>query len=230
MNSDTDITHDELSGPPEDGFELLPPTGELAQIPDGDRPPLESHPVPAPTAKAPEWREDDRARRMAWRGLEDDPPDGTDDDPPVDFSEKGPLPQDEMDMTPMVDVVFLLLIFFMVTASFTLQQTIETPPSQTDDPAMTVIEEEDPQDEYVEVIVDQNNSYFVTTKAKGEEEAPSERQMREMIRQAKVDFGASMLKITAHTESTYGRVIAVWDAGIAVGMERIEIRSTEVDY
>ena len=32
---------------------------------------------------------------------------------------------DDLDMTPMVDVTFLLLIFFMVTASFGLQRAIE---------------------------------------------------------------------------------------------------------
>jgi biopolymer transport protein ExbD len=34
---------------------------------------------------------------------------------------------EEMDLTPMVDVTFLLLIFFMITASFTLEKTIPTP-------------------------------------------------------------------------------------------------------
>ncbi|MGL6194708.1 MAG: ExbD/TolR family protein, partial [Thermoguttaceae bacterium] len=36
--------------------------------------------------------------------------------------------QQELDMTPMVDVTFLLLIFFMVTAAFALQRSIEVPP------------------------------------------------------------------------------------------------------
>ncbi len=34
---------------------------------------------------------------------------------------------DGMDLTPMVDVTFLLLIFFMITASFSLQKTLEFP-------------------------------------------------------------------------------------------------------
>lgn len=33
----------------------------------------------------------------------------------------------EMDMTSMVDVTFLLLIFFMVTASFVIQSAFQTP-------------------------------------------------------------------------------------------------------
>ncbi len=33
----------------------------------------------------------------------------------------------ELDMTPMVDVTFLLLIFFMVTAAFTMQKSFQVP-------------------------------------------------------------------------------------------------------
>ena len=36
-----------------------------------------------------------------------------------------------LDMTPMVDVTFLLLIFFMITASFSMQKSLETASSGT---------------------------------------------------------------------------------------------------
>jgi biopolymer transport protein ExbD len=38
----------------------------------------------------------------------------------------------EMDMTPMIDVVFQLLIFFMITAAFVVQKTLDLPQSKTD--------------------------------------------------------------------------------------------------
>lgn len=41
---------------------------------------------------------------------------------------------EEMDMTPMIDVTFLLLIFFMITASFELQKGLSFPPEKTKDP------------------------------------------------------------------------------------------------
>ena len=50
---------------------------------------------------------------------------------------------EEMDLTPMVDVTFLLLIFFMVTAAFSLQKSIEMPRQQTDAPSTTVVEQEE---------------------------------------------------------------------------------------
>ena len=41
--------------------------------------------------------------------------------------------EDDMDLTPMVDVTFLLLIFFMITAAFALQKAIEVPPVKDED-------------------------------------------------------------------------------------------------
>ncbi len=39
---------------------------------------------------------------------------------------------DGLDMTPMIDVTFLLLIFFMITASFHLQKGLDFPPDQSE--------------------------------------------------------------------------------------------------
>lgn len=40
---------------------------------------------------------------------------------------------DGVDMTPMIDCTFLLLIFFMITATFHLQKGLDFPPDQTQD-------------------------------------------------------------------------------------------------
>ena len=38
-----------------------------------------------------------------------------------------------IDMTPMIDVTFLLLIFFMITATFHMQKGLDFPPDKTED-------------------------------------------------------------------------------------------------
>ena len=43
------------------------------------------------------------------------------------FRRSEDVERDDLDMTPMVDVTFLLLIFFMVTAAFSLQKSLEVP-------------------------------------------------------------------------------------------------------
>ncbi|MEC8344928.1 MAG: biopolymer transporter ExbD, partial [Planctomycetota bacterium] len=67
----------------------------------------------------------------------------------------------ELDMTPMVDVTFLLLIFFMVTASFTLLKTIEQPAPNSEEPSMTTVEEFEDNPDYVLVFIDEFNTYTV---------------------------------------------------------------------
>ena len=46
---------------------------------------------------------------------------------------------EELDLTPMVDVTFLLLIFFMITAAFNLQKKFDIPPSRSEEAALTTI-------------------------------------------------------------------------------------------
>jgi len=60
---------------------------------------------------------------------------------------------DGLDMTPMVDVTFLLLIFFMVTAAFALQKSIQIPtpdPSESATESRTVEELEQDDDNVID--------------------------------------------------------------------------------
>jgi biopolymer transport protein ExbD len=114
-----------------------------------------------------------------------------------------PIPEEELDMTPMIDVTFLLLIFFMVTASFTLQQSFEQPPAKSDEPSTNVAETEEVEDDYIEVLIDQNNIYYITTRDVEEEEAPSQTEMRTRVLDAKNSSNATRLIITAHVDSLH---------------------------
>lgn len=165
-------------------------------------------------------------KAMGWKGLDDDDDDIPDEE--KDFSlKKEPIPEDEMDMTPMVDVTFLLLIFFMVTASFTMQKSIEQPRAAPDDPAPM---EQEILEDFIEIAIDQNNNYYVTIPNEAEREAPSEREMRAILADAKATTSATRLIIKAHLDCKHSRVITAWDAGVMVGMNKIEIKTTEQDY
>ena len=172
--------------------------------------------------------EDATYKAMAWKGFEEEPEeDELEQD--VTFGKKEPIPEDELDMTPMVDVTFLLLIFFMVTASFTLQKSIQQPPAAADAPSANPVDEEEEVD-YVEVLIDQNNTYYVTSRDAEEVEAPSDRDMRERVRDAKEISAATRLVIRAHVDSMHRKVVTAWDAGVAAGLEKIEIKTTDEDY
>ena len=90
------------------------------------------------------------------------------DEEPLFSAKKFKPTEAEMDMTPMCDVTFQLLIFFMVTAAFAMQKSIEIPKPKQDAPSTQVVAkdpEEDPS--FVTVYVDEFNTYRVVTPGLG---------------------------------------------------------------
>ena len=163
-------------------------------------------------------------KEMGWKGFEDD--DDDDDGDEIAFGKKEPIPEDELDMTPMVDVTFLLLIFFMVTASFSLQKSIQQPKVESDEPS-TEVQEREPDEDTITVLIDQNNTYYVTSRSDEEVECPSDREMRQRVRDAAESMGDSKLVIVAHVDSLHKKVVAAWDGGVVAGIEKITVETTE---
>jgi len=160
------------------------------------------------------------------------PPEKSDDeDEPLDFGEKRKDIEADMDMTPMVDVTFLLLIFFMVTAAFSLQKSLEIPKPKQDEASPNTREldpEEDPS--YVTVWVDEFNTYRVVT-IDWDEEAPSEQELLRKLRQARNDNSSgkppTKLLVKAHGDSLHEKVVSALDAGTEVGMEQVQLMKVE---
>ena len=67
---------------------------------------------------------------------------------------------DELDMTPMVDVTFLLLIFFMVTAAFALQKVLPVPPI-SDQEDVSVTQVDDIEKDSIVVRIDADNVFWI---------------------------------------------------------------------
>jgi len=145
------------------------------------------------------------------------------------FNSKRDQPEEEdMDMTPMVDVTFLLLIFFMITAAFMLQKAMEVPPVEDDEAAQTEIVEEEL--DLVVVRLDENNIYWVTAPVfEKEKECVARQEMREAVREArdgkggKYGKGPSKYLVQANGDATHEYMVAALDAGAAVGMSEIRL-------
>lgn len=137
---------------------------------------------------------------------------------------------DEMDMTPMVDIVFQLLIFFMVTASFSLQKSLEVPPMEEEQEAAAAktIQDYEEDDSTVIVRIDGDNVYWLSSPAWNEEkEAPSVQEMLVKLREARQPAGGSKpptkLLVLASPDAIHEKVIAALDAGSEVGMEEVQL-------
>lgn len=118
----------------------------------------------------------------------------------------------QIDIAPLVDVIFQLLIFFMLSSSFTFQSgiNVKLPKAVTSD----VIKEEN----YIITITSENvvylNNAIVTLKELNEELGKPAAKQRPIL--IKADRRASM-----------GRIVDVWDLCRNLGLERINIATNQ---
>lgn len=158
-------------------------------------------------------------------------------EPPFRFRRRRNEGEGELDMTPMVDVTFLLLIFFMVTAAFRVEAAFRNEVSEQQEAASQSkpIEEllDDP--DYIVVFVNSDNTYRVSASFWDEEkDAPSDQEMRIRLREARRGDGSgrppNKLLIMASANARNDKVIMVNDEGNHLGMEEIRIEMVEEDY
>lgn len=146
------------------------------------------------------------------------------------FEKKKNRDDSEMDMTPMVDVTFLLLIFFMITASFSIQKVFRTPAQKSNEASVNAVPDPN-QDNADSVIVqiDEFNSYTVLLPSGEEREIPSKQDLIVLLSEAKGegDGGPSKLVIRAHEDSTHSTVVAALDAGRDANFEKFELTTIE---
>ena len=133
----------------------------------------------------------------------------------------------ELDMTPMVDVTFLLLIFFMVTASFSLQKSIQMPRQSSDLPSMSNVEEETEELDPIELEIDETGAFLVLA-PEWERETPGKQNLTTALKEAIGDNRDGMkLDIKVHENAKLQMLVDGMDAGTIAGFTQIQV--TEVD-
>lgn len=134
---------------------------------------------------------------------------------------------DELDMTPMVDVTFLLLIFFMVTASFSLQKSIEMPRQQTDAPSTSTTDEEPEELDQVELQVDEFGSFLVLA-ADWEKETPGKQNLISALKESlTAGSDGTRLAVKVHELAKLQALVDAMDAGTIAGFTQIEVTQVE---
>lgn len=150
------------------------------------------------------------------------------DDEPIRFPRPHHESGADIDLTPMIDVVFQLLIFFMVTAAFGLQKSLDLPPNKTSEEsqASQTIEELEQNEDYVVVRIEQDNTIWVN-----DSEATSEPDLFAKLRQARQPSGGKQgpnrLLVVAHGGARHERVVMALDAGSTVGMESVKLATVD---
>lgn len=123
----------------------------------------------------------------------------------------------EISITPMIDVVFLLLIFFMVTTTFNRQSElqIKLPEAQG---------AEAESKEFVEIAVDPSGTYFVN----GEQVVNTTPEMlKKAISEAAGDSSNPPLVIAADAAATHQSVIRVLDVIGQLGFVKVTFAASK---
>ena len=122
-----------------------------------------------------------------------------------------------IDLTPMLDVVFILLIFFVVTATFLSEQAIDAASNENNDQPPPPEQDDQPRNILVEI--SQNNEIRLN----GEPRAIIENQLRANIDRLKAENPAASVIIRPDTRSNVATLVMIMDASRQAGISAISI-------
>lgn len=128
------------------------------------------------------------------------------------FKRKVFLETGHLDIAPLIDVIFLLLIFFMLTSSFIFQPGIKInlPKALTSE----VIQKEN-----LIIIITNEGSLYINERLIDDEELAS-----------RVKIAAKESKpilIKADRKASLGKVVEIWDLCRTEGVQKINIATTQ---
>ncbi|MEQ8300257.1 MAG: biopolymer transporter ExbD [Hyphomonas sp.] len=124
-----------------------------------------------------------------------------------------------VDLTPMLDVVFILLIFFIVTATFAQEEALGLEPPPPPSP-----EEPDKQVPAILILIDETNLISVNGR-------PTDiGSVRANIERVRAETPESAVVIQAHPRAKSGVVVLIRDAAYNAGYrDRVNLVLTAVD-
>jgi biopolymer transport protein ExbD len=126
----------------------------------------------------------------------------------------------EVNITPLIDVVFLLLIFFMVSTTFERESQIEVtlPEAAIDAPAE--------EDFVIEVTVNAQGTYFVNGQRVINNQTTSLKQAMLKVAQGRQD---PPIILSADANATHQAVVRVMDAARQLGFVHLSFATTQTN-
>jgi biopolymer transport protein ExbD len=121
----------------------------------------------------------------------------------------------EINITPMLDIVFIMLIFFIVTTSFVKEQGLEVSrPSSA--PPKEVKQDKGP------IVVKINSASLISVKGRILEP----RAVQANLEREKAEKPTSPLIVAAHPEADTESLVTILDAARAVGIESVSVATS----
>jgi biopolymer transport protein ExbD len=118
----------------------------------------------------------------------------------------------QIDIAPLIDIVFQLLIFFMLTSSFIIQPGIKVnlPKAVTSE----VVKFEN-----IDILVTSENVTYLNGKV------VTSRELKALLKQAAKRNQSILIK--ADKRASLGRVVEIWDMARQVGITQINIATNQ---
>ncbi len=123
----------------------------------------------------------------------------------------------DVNLTPLIDVVFLLLIFFMVTTTFNRQSELKIELPE----AAAAIEPESV--EPIELVIDAKGRYFVNEQELVNTQPET---VQAALQEAMKDHEEASLIIRADAQTPHQSVVTAMDAAAKLGLTRLSIATT----
>jgi len=118
----------------------------------------------------------------------------------------------QIDIAPLIDVVFLLLIFFMLTSSFVMQPGIKVnlPKAVTSETVKI---------ENIEIIISAENAIYINGRVVVTEE------LKNLLKQASRKNHSMLIK--ADKRASLGKIVEIWDLARDLGITQINIATNQ---
>jgi len=128
----------------------------------------------------------------------------------------------EVNLTPLIDVVFLLLIFFMVTTTFDRHARLKV--SLPESSVKTTQQKEEP----LVLSIDAKGNYFLNDRQIVNQQLDTLKQaLQKVIGQTNQDYKDVALVLRADANTPHQSVVRAMDAASQLGMTRLSIATVE---
>ena len=121
----------------------------------------------------------------------------------------------EVNLTSLIDVILLLLVFFMVTTSFVRESELTIRLPEVTDEARSVVEKGD-----LEITITANGAYFVNNRALVDDRPAT---LRAAIVKSMPDVNAKRVTILADSQAAHQSVVTAMDMAGKLGFVEISI-------
>lgn len=128
----------------------------------------------------------------------------------------------EVNLTPLIDVVFLLLIFFMVTTTFDKHARLKV--SLPESSAKTTQQKDEP----LILSIDAKGNYFLNDRQIVNQQLDTLKQaLQKVIGEKNQDYKDVALVLRADANTPHQSVVRAMDAASQLGMTRLSIATVE---